>query len=145
MQRRCRRSFHVSVVVAAILYIYFSTVFVFIDQWFGLGTSPGLLNAVVFTGLAIMSISTYALAILTDPGRIPASFAPDIENSDNTIHEIKRKVLFFSINYCFVTTRDSSSFVPSARRFCEMEPILHLGTCWWFLDEIFHECGLKPK
>ncbi|KAI5682439.1 hypothetical protein M9H77_03667 [Catharanthus roseus] len=91
MQRRCRRSFHVSVVVAAILYIYFSTVFVFIDQWFGLGTSPGLLNAVVFTGLAIMSISTYALAILTDPGRIPASFAPDIENSDNTIHEIKRK------------------------------------------------------
>ncbi|KAL3536415.1 hypothetical protein ACH5RR_004876 [Cinchona calisaya] len=91
MKRGCRFSFHVSVIVAAIVYIYFSTVFIFIDQWFGLWTSPGLLNAAVFTFFAVMFVYTYALSIVTDPGRIPASFAPDVEDADNPIHEIKRK------------------------------------------------------
>lgn len=95
MKRGCRFSFHLSVIVAAINYIYFSTVFVFIDQWFGLWSSPGLLNAVVFTCLALMCIYTCALAILTDPGRIPSSFVPDVEDADNPIHEIKRKVPTF--------------------------------------------------
>lgn len=99
MKRRCRFSFHVSVIVAAIIYIYFSTVFIFIDQWFGLGSSPGLLNASVFTCLALMCVYTYALAIFTDPGRIPASFAPDVEDADNPIHEIKRKVTKLSATY----------------------------------------------
>ncbi|XP_027072358.1 probable protein S-acyltransferase 16 isoform X1 [Coffea arabica] len=91
MKRGCRFSFHVCVIVAAIVYIYFSTVFIFIDQWFGLGSSPGLLNAAVFTCLALMCVYTYALAIFTDPGRIPASYVPDVEDADTPMHEIKRK------------------------------------------------------
>jgi palmitoyltransferase len=50
------------------------------------------MNAVVFTALALMSVFNYAIAILTDPGRVAPSFMPDVEDSDNPVHEIKRKV-----------------------------------------------------
>ncbi|KAH0721676.1 hypothetical protein KY290_006681 [Solanum tuberosum] len=91
MKRGSGFSFHVTVVIAAIAFIYFSTVFVFIDQWFGLWSSPGMLNAVFFTVVAAMCISNYALAIYTDPGQVPSSFVPDVEDPDNIVHEIKRK------------------------------------------------------
>ncbi|XP_073310997.1 probable protein S-acyltransferase 16 [Primulina huaijiensis] len=91
MMRRSKFSFHVIVVTAAIAYIYLSTVFVYIDQSFGLGSSPGMLNASVYTLLAVMCIFCYRRAIYTDPGRVPGTFVPDVEDSDNQIHEIKRK------------------------------------------------------
>ncbi|XP_009782344.1 putative protein S-acyltransferase 16 [Nicotiana tabacum] len=91
MKRGSKFSFHVIVVIAAIAFIYFSTVFVFIDQWFGLWSSPGMLNAVFFTVVAAMCISNYALAIYTDPGHVPSSFVPDIEDPEHIVHEIKRK------------------------------------------------------
>ncbi|XP_015055685.1 probable protein S-acyltransferase 16 isoform X1 [Solanum pennellii] len=89
--RGCRFSFHVTVVAAAIAYIYFSTVFVFIDQWLGLWSSPGILNAILFSVVALFCILSYALAIYTDPGRVPSSFIPDVEDPENTVQEIKRK------------------------------------------------------
>ncbi|KAF7845471.1 putative protein S-acyltransferase 16 [Senna tora] len=101
MKRRCRFSFPVSVVVFSIAYIYLSTVFVFIDRWFGLTSSPGIMNAVVFTALAIMSVFNYANAILTDPGRVPSTYIPDVEDVENPIHEIKRK--HKSYNSCDVS------------------------------------------
>ncbi|KAI3507409.1 hypothetical protein L1887_22394 [Cichorium endivia] len=82
---------HVIVVSLAIVYIYFSTIFVFVEQWFGLRSSPGIMNTVVFTAVAIMCIRNYLVAMFTDPGRVPPSFAPDIEDSEHPIHEIKRK------------------------------------------------------
>ncbi|MBA0551488.1 hypothetical protein Golob_022371, partial [Gossypium lobatum] len=86
-------SFSVTVVVSAIVFIYFCTVFVFIDRWFGLMTSPGIMNAVAFTGVAFMCVLNYAYAILADPGRVPSSFMPDIEDPEVPIHEIKRKLI----------------------------------------------------
>lgn len=84
-------SAHVIVVSLTIVYIYFSTVFVFMDKWFGVCSSPGIMNGIVFTAVAVMCIYNYVLAMFTDPGRVPPSFAPDIEDSDHPIHEIKRK------------------------------------------------------
>lgn len=77
--------------ISSILYVYISTVLVFVDQWFGIGSSPGIMNAVVFTAVALMCMYSYYLAIYTDPGRVPATFMPDIEDSENPLHEIKRK------------------------------------------------------
>ncbi|RVW87377.1 putative protein S-acyltransferase 16 [Vitis vinifera] len=94
MSPNCKFSLPVFVVASAITYIYFSTVFIFIDMWFGLTTSPGILNAIAFTAVAFMCVLNYVVAILTDPGRVPATFMPDIEDSQSPIHEIKRKVLF---------------------------------------------------
>ncbi|KAL9426250.1 hypothetical protein AB3S75_033095 [Citrus x aurantiifolia] len=86
-------SLPVSVVVLAIFYIYFTTVFIFIDRWFGLMSSPGLMNAIVFTAVALMCVFSYTVAILRDPGRVPADYMPDVEDDQNPMHEIKRKVL----------------------------------------------------
>ncbi|XP_054780985.1 probable protein S-acyltransferase 16 isoform X2 [Prosopis cineraria] len=91
MKRRCRFSLPVSVVLLTIAYIYLSTIFVFIDMWFGLSSSPGIMNAIVFTALAIMCVFNYATSILTDPGRVPSTYMPDIEDVETPIHEIKRK------------------------------------------------------
>ena len=98
MSPNCKFSLPVFVVASAITYIYFSTVFIFIDMWFGLTTSPGILNAIAFTAVAFMCVLNYVVAILTDPGRVPATFMPDIEDSQSPIHEIKRKV----IRVCFL-------------------------------------------
>ncbi|XP_044460500.1 probable protein S-acyltransferase 16 isoform X2 [Mangifera indica] len=84
-------SLPVIVVVFVISYVYFTTVFIFIDQWFGLMSSPGIMNAVVFTAVALMCMVNYSVAIFRDPGWVPANYMPDIEDDQNTIHEIKRK------------------------------------------------------
>lgn len=64
------------------------------------------MNAVVFTAVALMCIINYALAIFTDPGRVPSTYMPDIEDSENPIHEIKRKVpnawCFLLIAFAFI-------------------------------------------
>ncbi|XP_062095613.1 probable protein S-acyltransferase 16 [Humulus lupulus] len=91
MKKTSRFSVPVSVVILVIGFIYFSTVFVFIEQWFGLLTSPGLMNAVVFTAVAIMCVFNYSICLNTDPGQVPSTFMPDVEDSDNLVHEIKRK------------------------------------------------------
>ncbi|CAI0427222.1 unnamed protein product [Linum tenue] len=91
MKRRPSFSLPVTVVVLVIVFIYFSTIFVFVDRWFGLMSSPGVMNAVVFTAVAVMCIFNYSAAIITDPGRVPSTYLPDIEDADNPIHEIKRK------------------------------------------------------
>ncbi|XP_077238977.1 putative protein S-acyltransferase 16 [Tasmannia lanceolata] len=76
---------------SVILFLYYTTVFIVIDEWLGLNTSPGFMNGVFFTLLALMSVFNYTIAIVRDPGHVPASFMPDVEDTENPIHEIKRK------------------------------------------------------
>ncbi|PHT36327.1 putative protein S-acyltransferase 16 [Capsicum baccatum] len=89
--RGCPFSFHVIAIAVAIAYVYFSTVFVFIDKWLGLWSSQGIFNAIMFSVITLFCIFSYALAIYTDPGRVPSSFVPDIEDPENMVREIKRK------------------------------------------------------
>ncbi|KAM7265697.1 hypothetical protein ACFE04_003380 [Oxalis oulophora] len=84
-------SLPVTVVVLSISYIYISTLFVFIDNWFGLTSSPGIMNAVSFTAVAAACVYNYLIAIRTDPGPVPHTYMPDVEDTDHPIHEIKRK------------------------------------------------------
>ncbi|KAF8029290.1 hypothetical protein BT93_E1848 [Corymbia citriodora subsp. variegata] len=84
-------SLPVTAVVLAIGFLYFSTVFVFIDRWFGLASSPGLMNAAAFTAVALMCVFNYVASVFTDPGRVPPTFVPDVEDAVTPIHEIKRK------------------------------------------------------
>lgn len=91
MKRRPGFSLPVTVVVLAIIYIYFSSVFVFLDRWLGLMSSPGIMNVVVFTAVAVMCVYNYAVAVFRDPGCVPSTYLPDIEDLDNPVHEIKRK------------------------------------------------------
>ncbi|KMT11075.1 hypothetical protein BVRB_5g111630 isoform A [Beta vulgaris subsp. vulgaris] len=90
-KKKCRVTLPVILVVSAICYIYFTTIFVFLDRWLGLFSSPGLMNAVVFTAIAAICVFNYVIAILRDPGRVPNPFIPDIEEAHNPIQEVKRK------------------------------------------------------
>jgi hypothetical protein len=79
-------------VVAAIGYVYYTTVFVAMPRWLGLSTAAGVANAAAFTALAAACLATYAVAVRRDPGRVPPGFVPDVEDAESTVHEIKRKV-----------------------------------------------------
>ncbi|XP_022767565.1 probable protein S-acyltransferase 16 isoform X2 [Durio zibethinus] len=114
MKRGFSFSLPVTVVVSAIAFIYFCTVFIFIDRWFGLITSAGIMNAVAFTGVAFMCVSNYGFAIFADPGRVPSSFMPDIEDSKVPIHEIKRKG--GDLRYC----QKCSHFKPPRAHHCRV-------------------------
>ena len=104
MARSVGFSLPVTVVVVAIGYIYFSTVFVFVDRWFGLWSSPGLMNAAIFTAVVAMCIYNYTVSVFHDPGRVPSTYMPDVEDSENPIHEIKRKVFKFTFfNFKFIS------------------------------------------
>lgn len=90
MKNRCV-SLPVFIVLSATAFVYYTTVFVVTDQWLSLGTAPGLLNAIIFTGLTAMSVLCYTLAIIRDPGQVPSSYVADLEDSDSSMHEVKRK------------------------------------------------------
>ncbi|CAN6588909.1 unnamed protein product [Malus baccata var. baccata] len=114
MTRSLGFSLPVTVVVLAIAYIYFSTVFIFIDRWFSLMSSPGLMNAVVFTGVAVMCVFNYFVSVFTDPGRVPSTYMPDVEDSGNPIHEIKRKG--GDLRYC----QKCSHYKPARAHHCRV-------------------------
>lgn len=62
-------------------FVYYVTLFVFIDDWVGLQSSAGELNALVFSFLASLCLFSLSICVLVDPGRVPASYAPDVEDS----------------------------------------------------------------
>ncbi|KAH0934018.1 hypothetical protein HID58_011135 [Brassica napus] len=84
-------SLPVTAVILVIGFIYFSTVFTFIDRWLSLASSPGIANAAAFTALALMCVYNYSIAVFRDPGRVPPNYMPDVEDPKSPVHEIKRK------------------------------------------------------
>lgn len=98
-------SLPITIVSIGIAFIYFCTVFIFINRWFGLGSSPGLMNVGIYTGLAVMCVYNYVLVVFTDPGRVPSDFQPDIDDSSSSVHEVKRKVytqyIYMFVYFCF--------------------------------------------
>lgn len=56
----------------------------------GLQTSPGFLNALIFTFLAFLSLFSLFVCVSSDPGRVPPSYVPDDEESNVSDQETKR-------------------------------------------------------
>ncbi|KAG6543581.1 hypothetical protein Mapa_015075 [Marchantia paleacea] len=79
-------SLPVAVVLVLIGFVYHTVVFLVIEPWLSLSTAPGLFNALFFTGLGVMAVLCYVIAVLKDPGRIPSSYMPDLEDSGVTLH-----------------------------------------------------------
>lgn len=77
-------SLPVLAVFLLMVFVYYTTIFVFIDYWVGLQSSPGTLNASIFTLLASLSFFSFFVCVLTDPGHVPSSYVPDVEA---TTHE----------------------------------------------------------
>ncbi|KAF4400021.1 hypothetical protein G4B88_021235 [Cannabis sativa] len=72
-------------------FVYHITIFIFIEDWIGLQSSSGSLNALIFTFLTAFSIFSFSVCVLTDPGQVPPSYAPDVEQSGISDEETKRK------------------------------------------------------
>ena len=75
-------------------FVYYITVFIFIEDWIGLQSSSGFLNALIFTFMASLCIFSFSVCFLTDPGQVPASYVPDVEESGFSDEETKRNVSF---------------------------------------------------
>lgn len=59
---------------------YYWTIFIFMEQqqqWFSL-------NALVFTFCCCMCVLSFVACVVTDPGHVPSSFLPEIEQPSNT-------------------------------------------------------------
>ncbi|KAH7669617.1 palmitoyltransferase protein [Dioscorea alata] len=68
-------------VICSMLYVYCSTVFIFLDEWLGLATASGILNAIIFSWVAFMTFFSFFVSVLTDPGSVPPFFAPAVEDA----------------------------------------------------------------
>ncbi|EFJ11742.1 hypothetical protein SELMODRAFT_125682 [Selaginella moellendorffii] len=85
-------SLPVAVVLMLVGFVYYTVVFLVLDPWLDLATANGLANALAFTATTLMALVSYALAILRDPGEIPSSYLPDVEDSQQApLQEVKRK------------------------------------------------------
>ncbi|MQM17969.1 hypothetical protein Taro_050951 [Colocasia esculenta] len=74
-------SLPVLAVVALMAFVHYATVYVFVEDWLGLGSSAGAFNAVAFSFLALLCLASFCAAVLVDPGYVPASFALDMEDA----------------------------------------------------------------
>ncbi|CAM6009556.1 unnamed protein product [Sphagnum balticum] len=84
-------SLPVVVVLLIMGFVYHTVVVWVIQPWLSLSTASGLANAMLLTALCIMALVSYALAVIQDPGHVPSSYLPDLEDSAITLHEVKRK------------------------------------------------------
>ncbi|KAF5467080.1 hypothetical protein F2P56_016942 [Juglans regia] len=83
-------SIPVSAVFLLTGFVYYITVFVFVEDWIGLRSSAGSLNAMMFTLLCFLCLFSFFACVLIDPGQIPASYVPDVEESRRSDEESQK-------------------------------------------------------
>lgn len=83
-------------------FVYYATVFIFMKDWFGLESSNGLLNALIFTFLAFLCVFSFIVSVVTDPGYVPPSYVPDVEHSAASDQESKKNVSSFMLAFIYL-------------------------------------------
>lgn len=83
-------SLPVLAVLLLMLFVYYTTIFIFLHDWLSLHTSPGTLNASIFTLFASLTIFSFFVCVLTDPGHVPSSYVPDVEARDSNSHQFAK-------------------------------------------------------
>ncbi|KAJ6717634.1 PROTEIN S-ACYLTRANSFERASE 16-RELATED [Salix purpurea] len=68
-------------------FVYFITVFIFIEDWVGLQSSAGILNAMIFTFMASLCLFSFVVCVLTEPGYVPSPYVPDVEGAAVPLHQ----------------------------------------------------------
>ncbi|KAB5538970.1 hypothetical protein DKX38_016503 [Salix brachista] len=68
-------------------FVYFITVFIFIEDWVGLRSSAGTLNAMIFTFMASLCLFSFFVCVLTEPGYVPSPYVPDVEGAAVPLHQ----------------------------------------------------------
>ncbi|KAF9683685.1 hypothetical protein SADUNF_Sadunf04G0039400 [Salix dunnii] len=68
-------------------FVYFITVFIFIEDWARLQSSSGTLNAVILTFMASLCLFSFVVCVLTEPGYVPSPYVPDVEGAVVPLHQ----------------------------------------------------------
>ncbi|KAL6578090.1 hypothetical protein OROMI_010418 [Orobanche minor] len=71
-------------------FIYYATIFVFIEDWYGFRSSAGLLNSLIFSFLGSLCAFSLLVCVLSDPGGVPSGYIPDVEDNQSPDQEVKR-------------------------------------------------------
>ncbi|GFP91843.1 probable protein s-acyltransferase 15 [Phtheirospermum japonicum] len=89
---KIKKFLSIPVLAAFILFgfIYYVTVFVFIEDWYGIQSSAGLLNTLIFSVLACLCFFSLLVCVLKDPGGVPSGYVPDVEDNQGPDQELKR-------------------------------------------------------
>jgi hypothetical protein len=74
--------------ISTMALVYYSTVFIFLDHWLGLGTTAGAAHAVAVSLAVAACFLSFVCAAAADPGAVPASFAPDAEAAQGQVGEL---------------------------------------------------------
>lgn len=82
----------VVVVLLIIGFVYHTVVVLVIQPWLNISTTSGFANVALLTVLCTMALLSYTLAVVRDPGYIPSSYLPDLEDEGVALQEVKRKV-----------------------------------------------------
>ncbi|TKY51620.1 S-acyltransferase 15 [Spatholobus suberectus] len=91
MSTKGKRFLSVPVLAVLLLmfFVYYTSIFVFLHDWLGLQSSPGTLNAFIFSLFASLSLFSFFSCVLTDPGHVPSSYAPDVEFAKDNAEQKK--------------------------------------------------------
>nr|GLL26852.1 probable protein S-acyltransferase 16 isoform X3 [Ipomoea trifida] len=141
----CRFSLSVSFVMLLIAFLYFSTVFVFLSQWFGVWSSTGMLNTFAFTTILVFCIFNYILAMFTNPGRVPTNTDEDdniivqeIMPKDGDLRYCQRITIAFGLIIVWVMETISSSSSPLSML------LQHAYIPWSGTSPIKHSPSISP-
>ncbi|MED6122782.1 hypothetical protein PIB30_043159 [Stylosanthes scabra] len=84
-------SLPVLAVMLLMMFVYYTTIYIFIDGSFGLQSSHGTFNAAIFTLLASLSVFSFSVCVLSDPGHVPSSYVPDVEGQASKDNAERKK------------------------------------------------------
>ncbi|XP_011084299.1 probable protein S-acyltransferase 15 [Sesamum indicum] len=90
MKLRRFLSIHVLSLFLFMGFLYYVTIFIFIEDWFGLQSSAGLLNSLILSISTFMCMFAFVACLLSDPGGVPSGYVPDVEDGQGPDHEIKK-------------------------------------------------------
>lgn len=68
-------------------FVYYITVFIFIEDWVGLQSSAGTLNVMIFTLIASLCLFSFLVCVLKEPGYVPSPYVPDVEGAAVPPHQ----------------------------------------------------------
>ncbi|XP_043702767.1 probable protein S-acyltransferase 15 isoform X2 [Telopea speciosissima] len=83
-------SFPICMVLSLMAFVYYTTVFIFIEDWLGLRSSAGTLHMLIFSFFAFMSFFSFGACVLIDPGNVPSTFVPDVEDDGGSDHRSRK-------------------------------------------------------
>ncbi|KAI3983278.1 hypothetical protein MKX01_013345 [Papaver californicum] len=78
-------------VFLAMGFIYYTTVFIFIEDSMSLNSSNGFFNASIFSFFGLMSFISFITCIIMEPGHVPANFVLEIENGGEVLDQGSNK------------------------------------------------------